>query len=269
MIKKILIIACMAIGLSGCSYEAINAGQEGVVVKKPMFFGSSGVEPKGIQTGAIWVMPTTTVYRYDIKARKRTETFVDLTTSDNVAIDFDVFLTLRIHSGYAPILHERLGLKWYDQAIKDTFRAYVRNMARNHNSLDLRTSEKQITGAQEELKRKMNKYMDDNAFLIEVVKVNIGKVVPPEAVLAESARTAAQKQRKQTEIERKIAEDSRRAAEQAAAIADQAYSKEFDMTTEQFLRNKELDIFAIAVKEGQTTLILNAANAQPIMNVMK
>ena len=41
------------------------------------------------------------------------------------------------------------------------------------------------------------------------------------------------------------------------------------MTTDQFLRNKELDIMAKAAEKGQVSLIMNASNAQPMIRVGK
>jgi len=39
------------------------------------------------------------------------------------------------------------------------------------------------------------------------------------------------------------------------------------MTTEQFLKNKELDIMKLASMKGSTTLIINASSAKPMINI--
>ena len=67
---------------------------------------------------------------------------------------------------------------------------------------------------------------------------------------------------------RKLAEDARKAAETSSALADKAYSNEFKMTTDQFLRNKELKIMEKAVESGKVSLIMNASSAQPIFKAM-
>ena len=111
-------------------------------------------------------------------------------------------------------------------------------------------------------------YLKSIDLLVSVVKVVIGKVVPPKEVLDEAERTAAQKQRNATEKARASAELDRKHAETNKALADKAYATEFNMNTEQFLRNKRLDILQMAVlkKGGNTSLIMNASEATPIFN---
>ena len=262
-----LFLIFVLISNTGCTYSSVDAGEEGVMIYQPYFFGSGGVDSQPIKTGAVWTAWSTAVERYNIKPVKMRENFIDLTASDNVAIDFDAYLTLKIQDGKTPLLHEKSGREWYNNKIKDTYRAYVRNEARQKTSIQLRTDEKVIRDTQNKIKQMMVKYIKEIGLPVNVIKVNIGKVVPPKEVLAEAAQTAAQKQRKQTQEQRKLAEDARAAAEKAAALADKQYSSQFKMTTEQFLRNKELDIMSEAVKSGNVSLIMNASNSQPIFNV--
>jgi len=267
MLLTVLVIVIVC-SLSGCSYTSIAAGEEGVMIYKPWFLGRGGVDSDPIKTGAIWTAMSTSVARYNIKPTKIGEHFEDLTASDNVAIDFDVYLTLKVQNGKSPKLHELSGRKWYVNKVQDTFRAYVRNEARTKSSIDLRTDENTIVETQNTIRELMVAYIKEIDLPVDVIKVNIGKVVPPEEVLAEAAQTAAQKQRKQTQDQRKITEDARAAAETSAALADRAYSKEFNMTTDQFLRNKELDIMAHAVLGGSNvSLIINASGAQPVIQL--
>jgi len=264
---SILILVLVYLSTIGCSYSSVDAGEEGVMTYKPWIFGHGGVDDEPIKTGAIWTVWSTSVNRYNIKPVKMRETFVDLTASDNVAIDFDVYLTLKIQNGKSPIIHKLSGKDWYINKVKDTFRGYVRNEARTKTSIQLRTNENVITETQEKIKQLMVAYMKAISLPVTVIKVNIGKVVPPDEVLAEAAQTAAQKQRKQTQEQRELAELARAAAETASALADKAYSSEFNMTTDQFLRNKELDIMALAAQKGNVSLIMNASNAQPVIRV--
>lgn len=266
-IRIILISAVTIILMTGCTRSTVDAGVEGVMVYKPYFLGHGGVDEDPIKTGATWTALSTQVARYNIKPEIAKEHFQDLTASDNVAIDFDVYLTLKIQNGKSPIIHEHSGRDWYVNKVRDTFRGYVRNEARSKSSIDLRTNQEAILDMQVNIKSKMLAYFKDIELPVDVVKVNVGKVVPPAEVLAEAAQTAAQKQRKQTQEQRKLAEDARADAERSAALADKAYSDKFSMTTEQFLRNKELDIMARAVDSGGVSLIMNASSAQPMFKV--
>lgn len=256
-----------SLGSSGCARSTVDAGVEGVMTKQPFFFGEGGVDPVPIASGAAWTALSTKVDRYNMKPTKYKARFVDLTASDNVAIDFDAYITLKIKDGQSPVIHELSGAQWYENRVADTFRSVVRNEARTKTSIDLRTNEAVITATQDRIKALMVEYINSIDLPVIVTKVNVGKVVPPNEVLAEAAQTAAQKQRKQTQDQRRLAEEARAAAETASALADKAYANEFNMTTEQFLRNKELDIMSEAVKGGEVSLIMNASSAQPMVNV--
>lgn len=264
-ILKSMVVTIMTVYFTaGCTPSPIGAGEEGVLVKKPFFFGSGGVDPTPITTGTTWTALTTDVVRYNTKPYRIDECFEDLTASDNVAIDFCSYITLQIHEGKTPILHEKLGLAWYDNNVKDVYRTAVRNEARNKSSIDLRTNDDEIRNSQAEILNQIRTYIQTIEVPATINKVVIGKVTPPQEVLKEAERTAAQKQRKDTETARAAAELLRAQAETNAALADKAYANEFKMTTDQFLRNKELDLMSKAVDGGKVTLIMNASDAKPI-----
>jgi regulator of protease activity HflC (stomatin/prohibitin superfamily) len=255
---------------AGCiSPSKIEAGEEGVLIYKPWIFGHGGVDADPITTGLTWTVWSTGVTRYNIKPMKATEPFKDVTASDNVAIDFNSYLTLQIQEGKTPILHEDSGKEWYSNKVKDYYRTVVRNEARTRSSIELRISPQAINDAQQNIHDIMAKYLKDIDLPVKVVKVVIGQVTPPQDVLDEAERTAAQKQRNATEKARASAELDRKQAEINKALADRAYAKQFKMTTDQFLENKRLDIMQQAVlkKDGDISLIMNASNATPIFNV--
>ncbi len=253
----------------GCSLTEIDGGQEAVFTYQPYFSSTEGVDKNPASAGAVWTVFTTKVDYYNIKPVKIKERFVDLTASDNVAIDFDVYLTLQNKKGQTPVLHEESGQQWYNNKVKDTFRAFVRNEARTRTSIELRTDEVVIKSVQRNVRKLTADYIKEIKLPVDVVKVNVGKVVPPEEVLAEAAQTAAQKQRKQTQEQRTLAETARAAAETATALADKAYSSQFNMTTDQFLKNKELELMGMLIKKdgANVSLIMNASDAKPMMRV--
>ena len=254
---------------TGCiSPSKVDAGEEGVLIYKPWIFGHGGVDKEPLTTGLTWTVWSTEVARYNIKPMKATEPFVDITASDNVAIDFNSYLTLKIIKGKSPEIHEFSGDTWYSTKVQDYYRTVVRNEARTRTSIDLRTKPETIIAAQQSIYDKTAKYIEDIKLPVKVVKVVIGRIIPPEDVLKEAERTAAQKQRNATEKARASAELVRAQAETNKALADKAYSKEFNMTTEQFLRNKELDILqnAVTKKDNPMSIILNTSTAQPFFN---
>lgn len=263
-----ILITLFVLGLAaccgGCSYVSVEAGEEGVMTYKPWIFGHGGVDSNPIKTGAIWTVWSTSVNRYNIKPKKITETFIDLTAKDNVAIDFNAYLTVQVVAGKSPVLHEFSGKRWYENKVKDVFRTIVRNEGRTRSSIELRTNPKIINASQKAILKNIRKHLKDTGLPVIATKVVIGKVIPPKEVLVEAERTAAQKQRVKTQNARVLAERSRKAAEVAKALADKAYADKFKMTTAQFLKNKELDI--IKDKKNVTVIMGNAA---PYFNIMR
>jgi len=267
-----VLITLMALTTTGCiSPSTFSAGEEGVFIYKPWVFGHGSVDQTPAATGLVWTVWSTQVVRYNIKPVKITERFVDITASDNMAIDFNSYITLQIKQGKSPIVHEQFGENWYANNIKDYYRTLVRNEVRGHSSIKLRTDAATISTVQTNIHEEMVNYLKKIDLPAIIVKVVVGKVVPPDEVLAEAERTAAQKQRNATEIARAATELTRKQAETNKALADKAYVTEFGMTNTDFLRNKELDIMLQAINRTDTpvSLIMNASSAEPIFNAKR
>lgn len=251
-IKKLFTFTiCLTVfTINGCTPSPIDAGEEGVVIKKPWIFGHGGVSEDPIETGLAWTALSTEVRRYNIKPQKLKENFLDLTASDNVAIDFDAYLTVQAKRGLTPLLHENFGPHWYANNLKDVFRKAIRNEARTRTSIELRTNEISINEVQEKVFAVINNYIKETELPVIINKVVIGKVVPPEEVLKEAERTAAQKQRLKTQEMIEKAEVARKGAETARALADRAYMDKLRINGNQYIKLKELDI--IRDKENVT-----------------
>jgi regulator of protease activity HflC (stomatin/prohibitin superfamily) len=230
--------------LVSCAMQVteIEAGHEGVVVQKPLIFGSSGVMPEAASTGRIWHWWTTLVVPYNIQPFRVDEQFADLITSDNVPVTFNSYVQMQVTAGKTPLLHEKFGPEWYANNVQESYRTMVRDFARGHKVFDL-TTDAGITSQGEILiAEQLRKFCAAKGLPIEVQSVVIGSVTPPAEVLAETARTAAQEQRAKTEKARADAELSRKQAEENKAIADKAYAERFGMNNEQFLHYRSLEI---------------------------
>ena len=267
-ILTVLMIVGVSLMNTACfKTESVDAGEEGVLIYQPVIFGHGGVDTNAVSTGRIWTVWTTDMVRYNIKPVKITEKFVDLTANDNVAIDFNTYLTLRVRAGKSPTVHEFSGQRWYENKLQDYFRTVVRNEGRTRSSIELRTQPAIIDASQDAIKANIESYIEEIGLEVDVVKVVIGKVVPPQGVLDEAERTASEKQRVETQAARAQAELSRAQAETNKALADKAFAVEFNMTTDQFLRNKELDITREAIEgHNDITIIMNSAGATPVFN---
>jgi regulator of protease activity HflC (stomatin/prohibitin superfamily) len=254
--------------------SSVDAGQEGVVVKKPWFVGASGVMPTPVQTGTVWRAPTTDVLSYDVRPYRLNEQFHDLITSDNVPVSFDCSISVHAIPGKTPILHEKFGQDWYVANIQPAFRTMVRDFARGHKVFELTTDPAVTTQGQMLVKDELDRLIVAKGIPAQIDQLVIGSVTPPKEVLDETARTAAQDQRARTEAKRAIAEVARREAEENKAIADRAYATKFGMTPQEFLTYRSLEIQREMVevvkdKQNVNVLVSTGHGAEPMFNVGK
>lgn len=259
--------------LQSCSFSNIDAGEEGVLTVKPIFFGHGGVEKDPIYTGMTFTAWTTSVDRYDIKPVQYTEEFDDLITADNNPADFNAYLELEIIKGQSPYLHENFGREWYARKVKEEFRTSIRAAGKSHTMFDLISDPGVLDEMGLSVKTFLISYVEKQKIPVKVNRVTIGKVSPPKEVIEETMRTAAQKQRKLTESERAGAEFSRKNAEQNKALADRAYRENFGMSVDQYLELRALEIekekLDIVRNKENVTIILNSGGAVPTFNTTK
>jgi hypothetical protein len=115
----------------------------------------------------------------------------------------------------------------------------------------------------------MQKYVKTTNIPVEIQSVIIGAATPPQDVLAETVHTAAQKQRILTQNATKQAEDARKAAEIAKADADKAYQTQMNMSVDQYLQLRSIEIQKEKVqliKDKQNVSII-FGDVQPVKQV--
>lgn len=248
----------------------IDAGEEGVVTKKPWIFGHGGIEKEPITTGMTWTAPSTSVDRYDIKPIQYDEVFDDLITADNNPVDFNTYLELQIEKGKSPKLHENFGKEWYARKVKEPYRTFIRNLARRQTMFALTTDPSTLDEMGTTAKAMTEELLRTNGLPVKVNRVTIGKASPPKDVIEETMRTAGQKQREITEQARATAELSRKKAEENKALADNAYREKFGMSVDQYLQLRALEIekekLDIVRNKENVTIILNSGGAVPMFN---
>jgi regulator of protease activity HflC (stomatin/prohibitin superfamily) len=105
------------------------------------------------------------------------------------------------------------------------------------------SSKREISIAlQHEIFQNIKTYVDSIKLPIEIMQVSIGAITPPAEVLTETKNTAAQNQSKLTQASRADAELARKQAEINKAIADKAYQTQMNMTTDEYLKLRQLEI---------------------------
>ncbi|TJY57205.1 hypothetical protein E4T66_17500 [Sinimarinibacterium sp. CAU 1509] len=264
---RLLCMSVMAAFLAGCNVAKVEEGWEGAVIDKPYFLGHEGIRPQPISTGRHVFWWTTGVAQYEMRPQILSEPFKDLTTQDRTPVTFNSYITVRIRQGQTPLLHSKFGPKWYENNIKEPYRTMVRDFARGKNLFELTNDVTVIADGQEAISQQLTTLIAKLGIPVDVQQCVIGAVRPPDEVIAETSRTAAQEQRKQTEDKRASAEINRKVAETNKADADLAYATNFGMNADQYLRYRQLEIQKeiVEVVKGKDNVhvIVNAGGATP------
>ena len=271
MKNKIITLSIVATTLfTGCvSPSNVDAGEEGVLIYKPWIFGHGGVDGTPIKTGLAWTVWSTQVERVTVKPFNIDETFDDLITKDNNPVDFSVHMTFQHIEGKTPILVEKFGIPkegnlgsgWYASKIQQPLRNDVREFVKDYSMFEISTNPAIANLLQSVVAKKVQEFILKEGMPTSLVNVSVGKVMPPQSVVDATLATAAQKQNVLTQEARVKAEQSREVAEKASAKADKAYMLEMEMTPQQYLKNKELDIIA---KKDNVQVYLGAM-PQPVV----
>ena len=273
MIHKTKLLTCLsilvALTFTGCfSPSSVDAGEEGVMVKKPWIVGHGGVDSDSIRTGLVWTAWSTEVIRVNVKPFNVTEPFDDLITVDNNPVDFNIHMTFKHIEGRTPELVEKFGVNgWYTNKVQEPLRNSVREFTKSRTMFEMTTNPKIVSELEQKVSEEIREFLKKENIPTELVLATIGKVMPPQAVLDATIQTGVQKQNVLTQVERVKAEQSRELAEKASANADKAYMRAINMNADQYLKMKELDIQKLAIEKGGSNISIIMGNAQPFYNI--
>ncbi len=240
--KNYFLVFFSMLVLSSCSFVSVEGGQEAVFIKKPWIFGSGGVDNDPLTQGLEWCALSTDNVKFSVVPITYEEKFDDMMTDDNTPVDFSAYLKIRVISGKTPYLYDKFGVSWYENTVAPKFRALVRDRASSHKMFDLTSNREILTIIHDSLMYSMNMHVKATDIPIEIVDITIGAVTPPNEVLEETRRTAAQNQSKLTQDARANAELARKQAEINKAIADKAYQSEMGMNISDYLQLRQLEI---------------------------
>lgn len=238
----LLLFTIMLIGLTSCYRVKPNAGEESVLVYQPFFFGHGGVDNTPISTGATWCAVTTDHFEFSIVPHTYIEEFKDMIPSDNTPVSFNAYAKLQIKKGNSPELYQKFGKTWYESSIQEAFRTMVRIHACKFKMFELASNRNVTIMIQDTLLKELSTYIKNLNMPVDVLQVIIGSITPPDQVLSETKNTAAQNQSILTQQARANAELSRKQAEINKAIADKAYQQQMNMSVDQYLHLRQLEI---------------------------
>jgi len=261
-----------AVVVSACSTVQPDAGHEAVLVRKPLIFGSGGVDSTPVKTGLKYVAFTTAGIDVNMQPRRIDAEFTDLMTSDGVPIDFHAVITLQVIDSvklvrdFGADMGGSTAPGFWTRNLDQPFRTAVRDAVKKHGMNEMAI---QATAA-DEVDRVVTDHLlaivKETGVPVKILDVSLGRANPPDAILHQRVETAAQEQRINTEKQKKLAEDQRKLAEESRAAADQAYNQKMGLNTEQYVALQAIQMQRDVCAKGTCTFIYGA-NATPMLNL--
>src|SRR5215210_1104589 len=265
-------VVFLVAALSACSTVQPDAGHEAVLVRKPLVFGSGGVDTTPVKTGLKYVAFTTKGVDVNMQPRRIDSEFNDLMTLDGVPIDFHAVITMQVTDSVKLVRDfgadlDATGIPGFwmrnlDQPFRTAVRDSVKAHGMNEMAIQATAAEQVDTAVTEHLLR----IVKETGVPVRILDVSLGRANPPDAILHQRVETAAQEQRINTEKQKKLAEDQRKMAEESRAAADQAYNQKMGLNTEQYVALQAIQMQRDVCSKGTCTFIYGA-NATPLLNL--
>jgi len=266
------VFAAMA-ALSACSTVQPDAGHEAVLVRKPLIFGSGGVDPTPVKTGLKYVAFTTSGVDVNMQPRRIDSEFNDLMTSDGVPIDFHAVISLQVIDSVklvrdfgADVGQEGVPGFWI-RNLDQPFRTAVRDSVKAHGMNEMAIQATAAEAVDKVVTDHLLSIVKETGVPVKILDVSLGRANPPDAILHQRVETAAQEQRINTERQKKLAEDQRKAAEESRAAADQAYNQKMGLNTEQYVALQAIQMQRDVCAKGGSCTFIFGANATPLLNL--
>ena len=265
----VVISAAMA---GGCRSVAPDAGQQAVLVRKPIVFGHGGVDDTPIQTGRSYVAFTTDAVYVNMQPGRVDTEFTDLMTSDGVPIDFhavvsyQVIDSVKLVRDFGADINERGIPGFWIRNLEQPFRTAVRDSVKQYGMNEMAINATAGEAVDAGVTKHLLAILKETGVPVRILDVSLGRANPPDSILHQRTETAAQEQRINTEKQRKLAEDQRKMAEESRAAADQAYNQKMGLNTEQYVSLRAIEMQREVCAKGTCTFLFGG-NATPLVNL--
>jgi len=268
IVVPVLLVVALAIG---CRTVQPDAGHEAVLVRKPLLFGSGGVDPTPVKTGLKYVAFTTTGIDVNMQPMRIDVEFSDLMTMDGVPIDFHSVLTLQVSDSVK--LVRDFGQDFVDDKpgfwirnLEQPYRTAVRDAVKAHGMNEMAIQATAAEAVDKVVTEHLLTIIKETGVPVRLLDMSLGRANPPDAILHQRVETAAQKEPATTEKQKKLAEDQRKMAEESRAAADQAYNQKMGLNAEQYVALQAIQMQR-DVCGKDTCTFLYGGNAVPLINM--
>lgn len=265
MKKSILFLLSAIMVLTSCYRVSPDGGQESVLIYKPFFFGHGGVDSVPVSAGATWCAPTTDHVEFPIIPQDIEYEQNNVMTKDNTPLDVYSDFKYQIIKGSTPELYEKFGSDWFNQSISSVFYSMIRNKCSQYKMFDLASDRSLVNNVEQNIYDSISLYTKQQGIPINILQIVLTEITPPQEVLNETKKTAAQNQNVLTEQARAQSELARKQADINKAIADQAYQQQMGMSIDQYLKLRELEL----IENNPKASIIFTTGIQPTYNTNK
>lgn len=271
-----LLSAALACGITGCSVAAPDAGHQVVWVQKPMVFGHGGVDQTPVTAGREYGALTSDAVDVLMQPQRVDMEFDDMMTKSGVPVSFHVLFvfqvinSVQLVSGYGvdPQTSEAKGA--WNRVMDAQINQLVRDSVKAYDMQDIAISQVAVDAVSSRITKGTYDIAASTGLPIRLLSVNVGRILPPDAIKHQRIETAAQEQRAITMQQTKLAEDQRKAAEQSRAAADNAYREAMGLSPDQFLQLERIKMQRdVCGHEKACTFFIGTGGASPVLDVGK
>lgn len=271
---SIAAVVVLAFAAAGCSTASPDAGYEAVLVKKPIIFGSGGIDTTPVKTGLTYIALSTHPVFVDVRPRQQEITFDDLFTFDGVPLDFQSAVQYRITDSVK--LVDKFGaddspegMGFFKRNLEQEYRKIVRDAVKKHGLNEMAINVSAAQEVDEEVTARFSDVIAKVGVPIQLIGVTLGRANPPDAIKHQRIATAEQEQRQLTEKQAKLAEDQRKMHEESRAAADRAYNDKMGITSEQYIQLEQIKMLRDACTREKGCTFILGSGALPTLDARR
>jgi uncharacterized membrane protein YqiK len=264
--KRLIVAGWILAGCVGCGSVAPDAGHEGVLIRKPIFFGHGGVDDTPVKTGRSFVAITTDWVYVDMRPVQVNVEFDDLMSRDGVPLDFNAAVRFKVANSVQMVQGFGADDHFFSRNLEQAFRNLVRDAVKKRGMNETAIDASAAEAIDSEVTAGFKAYVAAGGFPIDLLDVTVGRANPPDSIKNQRTETATQEQRSNTEKQRKLAEDQRREAEASRATADNAYREAMRLSPDQFLQLEQIKMLHQVCQGGKCTFLMGGG-AVPTISV--
>jgi len=222
----------------------VHSGIEAVIIKKPWFSKKSGIESQAISTGTIWAVKSTTIKLISLKPFEISEEFSDILSIENIPINFTINMTFQQQEEKTPILLKSFGEnnEWYKSILLPSLKVSIESAIKSSPFQTLLDNKEGIQALEKSASLYIQKLLKAKNIPINLLQFHLSKITPPQQLIDVAIETEMLKQNAKTKEEEIKIELLRKKLEESRAKADRAYMLSMNMSVQQYLRMKKLEL---------------------------